>query len=225
MLATLKLALDRSCVAQVAWNVTSALQQLTNGPPKLLLVHTSLPPAECSRLLHVMRSSYPDCHIFFISSKDPTFALRSEFASFPRYENIEDPLRFRALSQEIFALISIGRAAGDLPPSLTFHITKAMCYIGNHYAEAFTVKAIAHAIGVSEGYLAHLFSAEVEMSVKQCVTRVRIEVAKQLLLDRRYTLEHIAEMVGFHDGPRLSRTFRRFTGLAPGDYRRQIGCI
>jgi len=225
MLATLKLALDRFCVAHVAGNVTSALWQLANGPPQLLLVHTSLPPAECSRLLHVMRSSHPGCRILLLSSNDSTFALRPEFIAFPRYQNIEDPLRFRALMQEIFALISIGRAPRDLPFSLTLHITKAICYIGNHYAEAFTVKAIARPIGVSEGYLGHLFCTELEMSVKQFVTRVRIEVAKQLLLDRSYTLVRIAEMVGFHDGPRLSRTFRRFTGLAPGDYRRHLGCI
>lgn len=225
MLATLKLALDRFCVAHLAGNVTSALWQLANGPPQLLLVDASLPSAECSRLLHVMRSSYPDRRILLISSNDPTSALRAELVSFPRYENIEDPLRFRALLQEIFTLISIGRAPGDLPFSMTLHITKAICYIGRHYAEAFTVKAMAHAIGVSEGYLGHLFSAELEMSVKQCVTRVRLEVAKQLLSDRSYTLEHIGEIAGFHDGPRLSHTFRRFTGLAPGDYRRHIGCI
>jgi AraC-like DNA-binding protein len=78
------------------------------------------------------------------------------------------------------------------------------------------------AIGVSAGHLAHLFPAELCMTVKEVVTKVRIEVAKQLLYDRSDTLEHIAEQVGFSDASHLSRVFLQFAGHRPGNYRHRI---
>jgi AraC-like DNA-binding protein len=84
------------------------------------------------------------------------------------------------------------------------------------------VDTVAGAIGVSSGHLAHLFPAELRMTVKQYVTRVRIEVAKQLLYDRAQTLERIAERVGFSDASHLSRVFRRYVGYRPGTFRCDI---
>jgi AraC-like DNA-binding protein len=60
------------------------------------------------------------------------------------------------------------------------------------------------------------------MTVKEYVTRLRIEVAKQLLYDRAQTLERIAEKVGFSDASHLSRVFRRYVGYRPGTFRRDI---
>lgn len=60
------------------------------------------------------------------------------------------------------------------------------------------------------------------MTVKEFVTEVRIEVAKRLLYDRSYTLEYIAEQVGFSDTSHLSRVSRRFARHRPGNYRPRI---
>jgi transcriptional regulator GlxA family with amidase domain len=90
------------------------------------------------------------------------------------------------------------------------------------HAEALNVYTVAEGIGVAAEHLAHLFPAELCMKVKEFVTKVRIEVAKQLLYDRSYRLEHIAEQVGFSDASHLSRVFRRFAGHRPGNYRLRI---
>ncbi len=222
ILVTLKIALERFCVADVAANTTAALWQLSRDPPALLIVHTSLPPPDCVRLLGVIRSSYPDVPVILMSSDDSTSLLSPELALLPRYAHIEDPHRFNTLLHEIAALLSVGRVPRGLPPSSSLYIAKAMSYISRHYAGALTVETMAKAIGISEGHLAHLFPAELRMTVKQFVTRVRIEVAKQLLYDRSYTLEHIAEMVGYSDASHLSRVFRQLAGRRPGDYRREI---
>jgi two-component system response regulator YesN len=84
------------------------------------------------------------------------------------------------------------------------------------------VNTIAGAIGISSGHLAHLFPAELRMTVKEYVTKVRIAVAKQLLYDRTHTLDRIAEKVGFGDAAHLSRVFRRYVGYRPGTFRRDI---
>jgi AraC-like DNA-binding protein len=47
-------------------------------------------------------------------------------------------------------------------------------------------------------------------------------VAKQLLYERGYTLDPIAEKVGFSDASHLSRVFLRYAGYRPGTYRRYL---
>jgi two-component system response regulator YesN len=50
------------------------------------------------------------------------------------------------------------------------------------------------------------------MTGQEYVTKIRIKVAKQLLSERRCTLDHIAEKVGFSDASHLSRVFLRYAG-------------
>ncbi|MGH8060127.1 MAG: response regulator [Candidatus Entotheonellia bacterium] len=221
-LAALKLALERYVPADMAANATVALQRISKYTPALLLVHNSLPSADGVHLLRAMRSHLPDCPVLLISTDASHLSLSAAFASLPTYVLIENPYRFNELLHEIATILAIRRTLPAPPPSFGLHVAKSMFYIGTYYPKALTVKTLADEIGVSEGHLAHLFPAELRMTVKEFVTKVRIEVTKQLLYELSYTLEYIAERVGFSDASHLSRMFRRFIGRRPGDYRREI---
>jgi AraC-like DNA-binding protein len=89
------------------------------------------------------------------------------------------------------------------------------------YRAPLTVSTIAKAIHVSPSHLAHRFRSETGMTVKEYVTRVRVEMAQRLLLETNAKLESIADAVGFCDAPHLSRVFVQYTRQRPGEYRRQ----
>lgn len=222
LLATLKLVLKRYCETDVVTDTMLALHLFSNDPPSMLLMQSSLPLPDGILFLRLMRSRFPTCPVILISEDDSTLLLSQEFCSLPTYTRIAEPHRFNELLRGIASLHSPTGLASSLSPTLSYHIAKAVCYIGAHYARALTVKRVGNAIGLSEGYLAHLFPVELGLTVRGFIMGVRIEVAKQLLCNRRYTLEHIAEMVGFCDASHLSRVFRQFSGRRPGLYRREI---
>jgi AraC-like DNA-binding protein len=221
-LVTLKLILERSVAANVAVTTPIALRWLSHDLPTLLVVHDSLLPADGSRLVRFVRSMAPACPVLLISGGAPHARLPSEFAALPMYRLTGDAESFERLLREIIQVLVL-RSAGACPPlALSLHVAKALSYISTHYGETLQVQTVAEAIGVSAGHLAHLFPAELRVTVKEFVTKVRIEVAKQLLYDRGYTLEHIAEQVGFSDASHLSRVFHQYAGYRPGTFRRQI---
>ena len=221
-LVTLKLILERSVVADVAVTTPIALRWLSQVLPTLLVLHDSLLPADGMRLVRFVRSMAPACPVLLISSGAPHARLPSELASLPMYRLTGDARSFERLLHEIIEVLVLGHAGACPPPALSLHVAKALSYISTHYAETLQVHTVAEAIGVSAGHLAHLFPAELRVTVKEFVTKVRIEVVKQLLYDRGYTLEYIAEKVGFSDASHLSRVFHQYAGYRPGTFRRQI---
>jgi len=50
---------------------------------------------------------------------------------------------------------------------------------------------------------------------------VRIEKAKEFLLETYLKAYEIAERVGFKENTYFSRLFKKITGITPGEYRKQ----
>lgn len=106
-------------------------------------------------------------------------------------------------------------------PRLGRRMSQAIEQIRGNYRGPLTVRAIADAIHVSPSHLAHRFRLETGMTVKEYVTRVRVEMARRMLLETDAKLDSIANAVGFCDAPHLSRVFVQYTRLRPGEYRRR----
>jgi AraC-like DNA-binding protein len=105
-------------------------------------------------------------------------------------------------------------------PQVGHRVSRAIEQIRRHYRAPLTVRAIAEAIHVSPSHLAHRFRLETGMTVKEYVARVRVEMARRMLLETNAKLESIADAVGFCDAPHLSRVFLQYTRKRPGEYRR-----
>jgi AraC family transcriptional regulator len=79
---------------------------------------------------------------------------------------------------------------------------------------------MAGACGVSPDYFLRMFKSTVGVSPYQYLLNQRVERAKILLSDATCSLAEVALRCGFSHQEHLSRMFRRFTGVAPGRYRR-----
>ncbi|HEX8181071.1 MAG TPA: helix-turn-helix domain-containing protein [Pyrinomonadaceae bacterium] len=73
---------------------------------------------------------------------------------------------------------------------------------------------LAAAVALSPGRLAHLFSAQVGLPVRQYLLQLRLRRALRQM-NAPGSLTHAAHAAGFADSAHLSRTFRRTVGLAP----------
>jgi len=96
-------------------------------------------------------------------------------------------------------------------------------FIDQNIGSDIRIGAMASVCGVSSDYFLRMFKRTVGVSPYQYVLNQRVEQAKILLSDQTFSLAEIALRTGFSHQEHLSRVFRRFTGVAPGRYRRASG--
>ncbi len=94
--------------------------------------------------------------------------------------------------------------------------------IQEHYTENITLTELAKKYGISVGYLSSLIKENVGLSYSDYVTARRIQKAKELLEDERLSMEQIAEQTGFRDHFYFTKVFKKYTGITPGKYRKNM---
>ena len=101
-------------------------------------------------------------------------------------------------------------------------VTAALHYIRNHLAEPLKVSTIAAALVVRRRVLEQKFRALLGRSVLDDIHLARVEHVKRLLATTDLPMSQVAAQSGFSTAQRMATVFRQLTGVAPGDYRRQM---
>lgn len=96
---------------------------------------------------------------------------------------------------------------------------QAVYYIKLHYAGDIALTDIAHYANVHPSYLSNAFQKEMGLSLREYITRERMEAAKALLAKGELRVQDVAEQVGVHDVKYFSRLFKKAVGMTPGEYR------
>ena len=100
---------------------------------------------------------------------------------------------------------------------------KVVEYIKEHYKEKISLEDIAKKFNYSVGHLCRKFKEEIGDSVVNYIIKYRISVAMKLLFENKeLSIEEIALDVGFNDVQFFDKTFKKFTGMTPGKYRREV---
>lgn len=96
-------------------------------------------------------------------------------------------------------------------------------YIADHYSSLdLSVKSISDHAAMSTSYACTYFKNETGMTINQYITDFRMKKAKQLLVDPRNKVNEISMAVGYSDGNYFAKSFRKYTGLSPSEYREQV---
>lgn len=101
------------------------------------------------------------------------------------------------------------------------HVEKAKHYLSDHLTQEIRTDDIAEAVGLSPYHLSRLFKTHTGLTLREYLTRERIEVAKQLLAVSDRTIPQIASLLRFCDQSYFTMVFRRQTGQTPGEYRKE----
>ena len=99
--------------------------------------------------------------------------------------------------------------------------TYAIRYIQTHFKEKIRVQELAEHIGVSRSYLTKLMRKEAGMSPQEYLVSVRMEYARQNLLNTDHMIRDIASDCGYDDALAFSKAFKRKFGISPSEYRNQ----
>ncbi len=97
----------------------------------------------------------------------------------------------------------------------------AVDYIRAHYQRRLTLEEIAQQVYVSPSYLSRLFKKEIGCTVIELLTKVRVEEAKKVFHNPKYTVRQVAAEIGFEDANYFSKVFRRIEGITPSEYKQK----
>jgi len=101
-------------------------------------------------------------------------------------------------------------------------ITRARQFIEANYQEDLSLGAVARQAGMSVFYFCKMFKKVTGVHFASYVSRVRVEKAKNLLLNANYRVSEIAFEVGFQSLTHFNRVFKNIVGQAPTEYRRHL---
>lgn len=110
--------------------------------------------------------------------------------------------------------------------SVSLLINKMLGYFSDNYMDSrLTVASAAAHFYMSPQQLARDFKKLVGVSPSNYLTQIRLDRAKQLLLDTSMSNEQIANHVGFGSVKRLYRALQNSDGISPGQFRKNRGTI
>jgi len=92
-------------------------------------------------------------------------------------------------------------------------------YLEQHYGEEIVFEDMAKGIGISYSYMRKILYEQTGKSLIDYLNQLRIEKAKQLLLDTDQTIAQIALQVGYNNVQSFNRFFRKYEGMPPSNYK------
>ncbi|MBV8351578.1 MAG: helix-turn-helix domain-containing protein [Verrucomicrobia bacterium] len=98
-------------------------------------------------------------------------------------------------------------------------IRRAKAYIAGHYGDPIGLDDIACAMHVSTYYFCKMFRKTTGLTFTDHLGRIRVEKAKNLLLNPHLRVSEIAYTVGFQSLTHFNRLFRQLTGESPTQFR------
>ena len=98
-------------------------------------------------------------------------------------------------------------------------ISKAKKYITDRIDEKISLAEIAREVNVSSFYFCKLFKQSTGMTLTEFTNRHRIELAKNELKQSTKPITEIAYEVGFQSLSQFNRSFCKFAGESPREYR------
>lgn len=100
-------------------------------------------------------------------------------------------------------------------------IQRCILYIDFHFAEYLSLQAIADELHINASYLSAQFKKETGITLTSYINKTRIEHSLPLLLEKKRSIESIANECGFDDMNYFARVFKKITGVTPTEYRNE----
>ncbi|PJN55326.1 hypothetical protein PAEVO_20470 [Paenibacillus sp. GM2FR] len=94
-------------------------------------------------------------------------------------------------------------------------------YLNEHYREEIIFEEMAKEIGISYSYMRKIVYEQTGKSISDYLNLLRIEKAKELLLNSNLSIAQIASEVGCMNVRSFNRLFRKFEGMPPSSYKMQ----
>lgn len=109
------------------------------------------------------------------------------------------------------------KETGDRNESL---VEKVISFFTDNYQDKITISDLCFRFGTNRNTLAKKFREEKKVPVMESLAEIRVRMAASLLIKTELPVIDILYRVGFNDAAHFGRTFKKFTGVSPSEYRK-----
>lgn len=92
-------------------------------------------------------------------------------------------------------------------------------YIEENFAKDISLDDVSRVVNISPYYFSKIFKEESGLNFIEYLTNIRIDKAKELLLNSDYSMKEICSMCGYTDPNYFSRSFKKNVGVTPTEYK------
>ena len=142
---------------------------------------------------------------------------------YEEYFRIDTFKELKAYLKDKFCLLQEEiRRVGKLS-SYSGIVQDTIAYIEAHYRKKISLSVIAEELAVSPSYLSRTFKKGTGMTLVNYINRVRMDRAKELMNQGRFSLNEIACEVGIYNYNYFYMLFKEIHGITPSDYTKNMG--
>ncbi|MDC7233913.1 MAG: AraC family transcriptional regulator [Spirochaetales bacterium] len=218
-------------------SVASPLEMDTIASPEKPLYGLSLTidPVELNNIIALIRQSSPDYgfeekalssalgpSVMSTEMKESLFrlirALRSETDAKVLGPGLIREIYYHALQgNKGYLLYRLSQHDGNFS-----RIISVMTQLYNHYGEKFTVEGLAEQVNMSVSAFHRAFKSIASETPVQYQKKIRLNKAREFLLEKKMKSYEIAETVGYESPAQFSRDFKKFYGYSTAELLRTM---
>lgn len=202
------------------------------APQKRLIVSFSMPQhlgafqPEIQQALSIFSERIP-IYRFEKHHRQPLFDLLDEIFSQNREQAELGPLITHCKWVEFLCMLYNIRQNNIYtvhPPdnATTNKMFDVSAYIHEHFSEPLSLQKLASHFYISTYYLSHRFKQVTGFTVVEYIQRTRVHNAQQSLMFSDKKINSIASECGFSSFSQFNRAFRKFCGMSPSEYKKQM---
>ena len=95
-------------------------------------------------------------------------------------------------------------------------------FITENYQQNITSKEAAEGLNFNQSYFCRMFKKNFNMTFSEYVNFYRVSASKKLIEDGEKNISYIANACGFSNAEYFSRSFKKYLGMVPREYKKSI---
>lgn len=100
-------------------------------------------------------------------------------------------------------------------------VAEVQSHIDRHYQDQISLDTVAQRFFVSKEHLSRVFKSQQGENLSDYIVRKRMEKARELIVEQKMAIKHVAQLTGYADVAYFYRVFKKHFGQTPGDLRKE----
>ena len=210
-------------VPEYAESAAEAMEKIKQEMPDIVLTDIMMPGIDGFELIEWIKTNSYNCEIIILTAYG-TFEYARKALDFGVTGYLLKPINEAELKDLINKAIYNINQNSKQPDHInavnySLPVRLACEYIEKNFQENINLNKISNYVSLSKNYFCNIFKKETGITIWDYLIKIRMEEAKQMLLDTGLKTYEVSERVGYDDPSYFGRLFKKYTGFTPIEFR------